>query len=150
MGACLKSFIVFSLFLSAIQTWAFVPNYDQRPEINMVLGVDKTIPTYQNPFRFPCTQFQGSVYCDKTGISFKNIACANTLWVDRLAHKMEVSCLINLKKVVIATTDFRSKVSTGSLSKFDYYPLQFTKAVRLQRVSSRDLGLEIVVSPSLL
>lgn len=138
----MKTVIVAAAMLLMNQVWAFAPSFENRPELEVVLGVDKTIPSYQNPFRFPCTEFQGRAFCEKTGITFQNQACGRTLWVDSLAHKMEISCLINLKKVVIATTDQRAKVATGS--RFDYYPLILAKGVSLVRTAS-SAGVEIVV-----
>ena len=135
--------LILIIVLFSFKLWAFAPNSDGRPDFTIVLGVDTKASRYDNPFRFPCTLFMGKAFCDNTQIEIENETCARTLFVDRIANKMEVSCMIKLRKVVIATTSQQALVKQNS-SRYDFLPLRFTNAVSM-KPSSKRTGYEIVV-----
>lgn len=118
-----------------------------RPEINLVLGIDRTVPSYSSPYKFPCTEMMDNVYCDQPQIRFADPQCARTFFVDRLAHQLELSCQMGLRKMIIAKADLRVQGAVPPEERYGYIPIQLERSVRLKRVSSPRMGVELIVGP---
>ncbi len=103
------------------------------PEVKLVLGIDSTVETYQSPFRFPCTEISGHVFCETSNVQFESPACARTFFVDRIANKMELSCRLGLRKVVIATANGGLQYKAVEGSRYGHIPLQISNQVQLNR-----------------
>lgn len=104
-----------------------------RPGLKLVLGIDPRVESYQSPFRFPCTEISGHVFCETSNVRFENAGCARTFFVDRIAHKMELSCRLGLRKVVIATANGRLQYKAVEGSRYGHIPLQISNQVQLKR-----------------
>ena len=123
---------------------ALAPSFDGRPGLTLVLGLDKKAPAFENPFRFPCTAILDKAYCNIAQFKFENEQCERSIWVDRIASRMEISCMIKLRKIVLAVTEQQARIHQPQ-SQFDYYPLQFTNAVRLRQNKKSEFLYEILV-----
>lgn len=141
----MKFAVAITLLLS-MKAWSLVPTFDPRPDMLMVLGIDKKTSPYENPWVFPCAFVGTQAVCEKTLIQIENDQCARTLFVDRIAHKMEVSCMIKLKKVVLAVTVQTARVPQKD-SRYDYIPLRFTKAISVQHSFDRKSAYKVIVNP---
>jgi len=104
-----------------------------RPELKLVLGIDPTVERHESPFKFPCTEASGFVFCETSNVRFENESCARTFFVDRIAHKMELSCRQGLRKIVIATANAGLQFKAAEGSKYGHIPLQISNQVQLKR-----------------
>lgn len=130
----MKAFALTFVALFSLNTFAFAPSYDGRPELNIVMGVDKNAFPDESPLRFPCTSTLGKVSCGQ--IKFENKVCERTFFVSRFVNKLELSCLINLRKVVIGYADARYYTPGTSRDQFGFYAVTFTRNVSLKRDTS--------------
>lgn len=104
-----------------------------KPDLKLVLGIDPRVETYQSPFLFPCTEISGHVFCETSNVRFENASCARTFFVDRIANKMELSCRLGLRKVVIAMGNSGLQYKAIEGSKYGHIPLQISNQVQLKR-----------------
>lgn len=136
LGINMKALFIF-LMIYSLSGFAFYDSSNRGgssgPEIKLVLGIDPRVETYQSPFRFPCTEISGHVFCETSNVQFENAACARTFFVDRIAHKMELSCRLGLRKVVIATANGGLQYKAVEGSKYGHIPLQISNQVLLKR-----------------
>lgn len=140
----MKKTVLFALLFSVLNSFGFATHSSDRPDMLLVLGLNKQAPALTNPFQFPCTNIADRVHCENSGIRFENEQCGKTVFVDRIANKMEISCQIGLRSIVLGVTMSQARVKLMN-SKFDFYPVRFAKSVRIKPSSTRGFIYEIVV-----
>lgn len=144
MRFIVKKTVLFALLFSALNSFGFATYSPERPDMLLVLGLNKQAPALSNPFQFPCTHVADRVYCGNSGIRFENEQCAKSIFVDRIADKMEISCNIGLRSIVLGVTMTHARVKLPH-SKSDFYPVRFSKNVRIKTSNTRGYIYDIVV-----